>query len=265
VTLSWTRIAGTLGARVEGVDVTALEDDAFGDIQRLFLDHHVLVFPGQRLTPAQQVHFGERWGELLVHPIIPHVEGYPPIVAIENLGKGRTLTEFWHSDVTFEAKPPSISMLYARDIPEAGGDTLFANQHLAYERLSPGLKAMLAGRRAVHSGRGLGAAAGKGEAWQQQGELHPVVRTHPETGRKALFVNVGFTVAFEDMTQAESHPLLRFLYQQATTHDLTMRHAWREGDLLLWDNRSVQHYAIHDHGEASRTLHRITVAGDTPR
>lgn len=156
------------------------------------------------------------------------------------------------------------SLLYALEVPDAGGDTLFANQHAAYERLSPGLKRTLGGLRAAHSGRGLAAATGKAEQWKLQGRLHPVVRTHPETGRTARFVNSGFTMGFEDMTAEESRPLLGYLFQQATTADITMRHPRRQGDLVMWDNRSVQHYAIHDHGDAPRRMHRITVAGDVP-
>jgi taurine dioxygenase len=124
---------------------------------------------------------------------------------------------------------------------------------------------MLGGLRAVHTGAGLGAVLDQADDWRSHGRLHPVLRTHPETGRKALYVNEGFTVAFEDMTPEESRPLLRYLWQQATRPDLTFRHAWRAGDLVLWDNRSVMHYAIHDHGDARRVLHRVTVEGDTPR
>ena len=265
MTICCTPLAGSLGAQVLDVDLLELETADFAEIQRLFLEHHVLVFRDQKLSPEQQIAFGERWGGLLIHPIIPHIEDHPPIIAIENLGKQRTLTEFWHSDVTFDPRPPAISMLYALEVPAAGGDTLFANQHAAYDRLSPGMKQMLGSMRAVHSGRGLGAAAGKAEAWAHQGQVHPAVRTHPETGRKALYVNLGFTIAFENMTAEESRPLLNFLCKQAVTPDLTMRHVWREGDLVMWDNRSVQHYAIHDHGDTPRRMHRITVQGDEPR
>ncbi|MCG8591301.1 MAG: TauD/TfdA family dioxygenase [Proteobacteria bacterium] len=265
MSLDCVRLSGALGAEVRGVDLAAVDEPLFEEIHRAFLEHHVLVFRDQKLTPEQQIEFGERWGELHIHPIVPHLKGYPPILAIVNLGKQRAITEIWHSDVTFAETPPMASLLYAIDVPEAGGDTLFANQHAAYERLSPGMKALLDGLRAVHSGRGLGAATGKAEEWQLQGQLHPVVRTHPETGRKALFVNLAFTVGFEDMTAEESHPLLHYLCRQAVTPDVTMRHAWRKGDLVMWDNRSVQHYAVHDYGDAARTLHRVTVIGDAPR
>jgi taurine dioxygenase len=265
VTIDCVRLAGSLGAEVRGVDLATLDDATFAQIARAFLEHHVLVFRDQKLVPAQQIAFGERWGELYVHPILPSLDGHPPIVPIRNLGKQHTLTEVWHSDVTFDDCPPMASLLYAIEVPPAGGDTLFANQHAVYERLSPGMQHMLAGLRAVHSGRGLGAAAGKAEEWQLHGRLHPVVRSHPETGRKALFVNSGFTIGFEDMTAEESRPLLSWLCRQAVTPDVTLRHSWRKGDLVMWDNRSVQHYAIHDHGDAAREMHRVTVIGDEPR
>jgi taurine dioxygenase len=262
------KLSGALGAEIAGVDLARLDDATFKAIHAALLEHHVLVFRGQELTPDSQIAFGERFGELHIHPIVPHVEGYPPILCIPNLGKKRAITERWHSDVTFEARPPMASALYALEIPPSGGDTMFANQHLAWERLSPGMQRMLEGLEAVHSGVGLASAAGgekDREAWMLQGQRHPVVRTHPETGRKALFVNSAFVVGLADMTREESEPLLAFLYQLATAPDLTMRHSWREGDLVIWDNRSVQHYAIHDYGEAQRTMHRVTVIGDEPR
>ncbi len=260
-------LAGHLGAELRGVDVAQLDesgDRAFEALRRAFLEHHVLVLRDQKLAPEQLIAFGRRWGPLLVHPIVPHIEGYPEVIEIRNLGKRRTITEVWHSDVTFAERPPAISMLHALEMPAAGGDTLFANQHEAYERLSKGMQGLLDGLRAVHTGAGLGSVFGKGDDWRTHGVVHPVVRTHPETGRKALYVNAAFTVAFEDMTPEESRPLLRFLLDGGTLLDLTVRHAWRPGDLVMWDNRSVMHHAIHDHGDATRTLHRITVEGDEP-
>jgi taurine dioxygenase len=259
------RTAGALGAEVHGVDAAELEDAAFEALHRAFLAHHVIVLRDQKLTPEQQVAFGRRFGSLYVHPIVPHLEGHPEVIEIANFGKERTITEVWHSDVSFAERPPMASALYALEVPEAGGDTLFSNQHLAYERLSSGLRTILDRLRAIHSGAGLGAALGKGDDWRKHGTSHPVVRTHPETGRKALYVNPGFTVCFDGMTVEESAPLLRFLHARSARPDLTFRHRWRPGDLLMWDNRSVMHYAIHDHGDATRRLHRITVEGDVPR
>jgi taurine dioxygenase len=262
------RLSGALGAEIMGVELAKLDDETFLAIREAFLEHHVLVFRGQALSPEDQIAFGERFGELHVHPIVPHLEGYPPILCIANLGKQRTVTEIWHSDVTFEAKPPMASALYALEVPAEGGDTIFANQHLAYERLSPGMHKMLAGLHAVHSGGGLASATrGKkqGEAWSIQGQQHPVVRTHPETGRKALYVSRAFVVGLADMTRQESEPILSYLYAHTTSPDLTMRHTWQEGDLVMWDNRSVQHFAVHDYGDARRTMHRVTIIGDEPR
>jgi taurine dioxygenase len=258
-------LSGSLGAEVHGVDLGRLESAEFDAIRTAFLEHHVLAFRDQTLKPAEQVAFGQRWGKLYVHPIIPSLPGHPEIVEIANYGKKRSLTEVWHSDVSFDPTPPMASGLLAVELPAYGGDTLFANQHLAYERLSDGMKAMLGSLRAIHSGAGLGAAAGKSSDWREQGQLHPVVRTHPETGRKALYVSPGFTVAFEDMTIAESQPLLQFLHKCCHSLDVCYRHRWLLGDLVLWDNRSVQHHAVHDHGDATRTLHRITVVGDEPK
>jgi taurine dioxygenase len=257
-------LSGSLGAEIRGVDLANLESADFEAIRAAFLENHVLVFRDQKLTPEQQVAFGQRWGDLYVHPIIPHLRGHPEIVPITNSGKKRSLTEVWHSDVSFDPTPPMASGLLAIELPPFGGDTLFANQHLAFERLSPRMKTMLGSLRAIHSGAGLGAASGKGEAWREQGQLHPVVRTHPETGRPALYVNPGFTIAFEDMTIAESQPLLDWLHEAGHALDVCYRHRWQPGDLVLWDNRSVQHYAVHDHGDATRTMHRITVLGDVP-
>lgn len=258
-------LAGSLGAEIHGLDLADVSAGKLDAIWQAFLKHHVLVFRDQKLEPQQQIEFGQRLGELFVHPIVPHLEGYPEIVPIQNFGKKRSLTEVWHSDVTFDPTPPLASALLAIELPPYGGDTIFANQHAVYDSLSAGMKAMLGGLRAIHTGAGLGAAAGKGESWREQGQLHPVVRTHPETGRPALYVNPAFTVAFEDMTVAESAPLLRYLFSAAHVPDVCYRHRWLPGDLVMWDNRSVQHYAVHDHGDAARTMHRITIKGDAPR
>jgi taurine dioxygenase len=258
-------LSGSLGAEISGIDLAHIDDNDYKAVHAAFLEAHVLVFRDQKLTPDEQIAFGRRWGALFVHPIVPHLEGYPELIPITNQGKKRTITEIWHSDVSFSEKPPRSSGLYAIELPKFGGDTLFANQHLAYDGLSAGMKRMLGGLRAIHTGAGLGAVTGKGEAWKTQGQSHPVVVRHPETDRPALYVNAAFTVALEDMTVAESQPLLRQLYQMSQSPDLAFRHRWEDGDLVLWDNRSVQHYAVHDHGDAKRTLHRFTVEGDVPR
>lgn len=268
-------LTGTLGAEIRGIDLADLAQSEFEAIRAAFLEHHVLVFRDQKLTPEQQIEFGQRFGSLYVHPIVPHLENHPEIVPITNNGKARSITEYWHSDVSFAPEPPCASGLLAIELPPRGGDTLFSDQHIAYERLSEGMKEMLGGLRALHTGQGLAystaQAAGNADAkaasksWKTNAQAHPVVRTHPETGRKALYVNPSFTVAFENMTIAESQPLLRFLYKAGQSPDLCFRHRWLPGDLVLWDNRSAQHYAVHDHGDAPRIMHRITICGDAPR
>lgn len=257
-------LTGNLAAEVLGVDLASLGDSEFARIHAAFLEHHVLAFRDQKLAPEQQIEFGRRFGELFVHPIVPHIEGHPEIIEIANYGKARSITEIWHSDVSFAPEPPMGSALLAIELPERGGDTMFANQHAAYDALSPGLQRLLEGLRAIHTGSGLAAVSGKGDDWREHGQSHPVVRTHPETGRKALYVSPAFTVAFEDMTVAESAPLLEHLHAVGHAPEFVYRHRWLPGDLVMWDNRSVQHYAVHDHGDATRTMHRITVRGDAP-
>jgi taurine dioxygenase len=223
-----------------------------------------VVLPGRPLAPEQQIRYGSRFGELAVHPIVPHLEGHPPIIVLDSTRReNRGRTDFWHSDATFGERPPAITILHALRIPPAGGDTMFANQYLAYEGLSPGLRRMLDPLRAVHTATGLASAVGK-DPGAFAPVSHPVVRTHPETGRRALFVNVAFTSHFEDMTVEESQPLLDHLYRVSVRPEITFRHRWKVGDTLMWDNRSVLHYAIPDYGSAARLMHRVIVKGDRP-
>lgn len=246
------RLTGAIGAEVIGVDLKEVDDAAFSVILDALLEHGVVVFRGQDLEPESHKAFGCRFGDLHTHPAAPGPEGHPEIVLLRNAGKDKTITEVWHSDVTCDQRPPSVSILRAVELPDYGGDTIWANQYLAYERLSDGMKRMLEGMRAVHAAFGLEAT-------------HPVVRTHPVSGRKALFVNAGFTKRFEDMTVAESQPLLRYLVGVATEPDLCYRHQWSPGDVVMWDNRGVMHFAVHDYGDQPRVMHRVTVQGDEPR
>lgn len=246
------RLTGSVGAEIQGVDLNDLDRQGFEQIKAALLEHGVLIFRDQSLTPESHKAFGLRFGPLHTHPAAQGVEGHPEILLLRNFGKERTITEVWHSDVTCEKRPPSVSILCARTLPEYGGDTMWANQYLAYDRLSPGLRRMLDGMQAVHGGFSLEAT-------------HPVVRTHPESGRRALFVNAGFTRHFEGMTVDESRPLLKLLVEHATTPDLCYRHQWRPGDVAVWDNRGVMHFAVHDYGTQERVMHRVTVQGDEPR
>lgn len=260
-----TRIGGVLGARVEGLDLAApLSDKTVADLRTALLEHCVLVFPNQgHLTPDQQIAFGKLWGELHYTPTPDHcLPGYPEILVLETEGAPST-TDKWHSDVTMDECPPMGSILLGRTIP-VGGDTIFANQYLAYEALSEGMKQMLEGLRAVHNGDVFGPAGGIDPATLPS-NLHPVVRTHPETGRKALFVNTIYTARFEDMTVEESLPLLNYLRTHSVQPNFTFRHRWTQGDLLMWDNRCLQHFAVADYGTQRRTMHRIAILGDRPR
>jgi taurine dioxygenase len=256
-------VAPSVGAEIRGVDVNAIGDAAFAAIQDAFREHRLLVIKDQQLSPEQLMAWGERWGQLHVHPLTPHLDGYPPVQAIKNTGKKTTLNEHWHTDMSFEPTPPKITMLHALEIPPVGGDTAFSDQHLAYDSLSPGLKAMLDGVRAVHASEALARIMGK-DPREAPRAVHPVFRTHPDTGRKALYVCRAFTQHFEGMSREESRGLLDFLFDRSVRPDFTHRHKWEEGDLVLWDNRSLLHYAIHDHGDEPRLLHRVTVLGEVP-
>jgi taurine dioxygenase len=254
-------IAGSLGARVTGIDLEQPDESTFDALKALLLEHLVVVLPGPVLDAGALARFASGLGRPSIHPVVPHVVGHPEVIEIRNFGKTKTLNEHWHSDVTFEARPPMYTLLQAHQVPSAGGDTMFANQYLAYEELSEGMRAMLGRLRAVHTGRGLARVMHRDAAPEA---IHPVVRTHPESGRRALFVCRAFTRRFEGMTARESEPLLRFLFEHASRPHLTARHRWSPGDLVIWDNRCVQHYAIHDHGDAERVLLRVTIEGEEP-
>ena len=257
-----TPLSGSVAARATGVDLRQpLDAAAFELLHQAFLRHHVLILPGQQeLTPAQQVAFAARWGTIFVHPYVQSIEGHPEIMQVYD---PHPITVTWHQDTTHSKTPPRMSLLLARKVPAYGGDTCFANQHLAYERLSPGLQRMLDGLRAVHRGTSMARDRGLGES--DVTAVHPVVCRHPETDRKALFVNADYTRHFEDWSEEESRPLLEFLFAQCARPELTYRHHWQVGDLLLWDNRSVQHAVIPDVGKGERILHRVTIEGDAPR
>jgi taurine dioxygenase len=248
-------IAG--GAIVRGVELDQIDDGLFSQLESLFAQHHVLCIRGAKITPEQQLAFGARWGTVYSHPYVPSIEGYPGIMLIYQV---HAITETWHADTTHSARPPKITMLVSQKMPELGGDTAFSNQHLVYDSLSDGLKATLGHLRAVHYGTELAKEAGLNS--QQVTHSHPVVIAHPVTGRKAVFVNANYVRHFDGWTEAESRPLLDYLYAQAARLEFTFRHRWQTGDLLMWDNRSVQHRVVPDHGTTERIAHRITIEGD---
>lgn len=275
-TITLHRTTGVLGAEVVGIDLAAeLDETTIGAIRDALVEHHVLFFRDQELTPEQQMAFGRRFGELDTHPFVEGRSDHPEVLEIvtepddtANFGGG------WHTDVTFLEEPDLGSILYAVEIPEVGGDTLFADQHAAYDALSDTMQELLDGLRAVHSAGpqyGAGGYSTKSKAMStRNAELaattveHPVVRTHPESGRKGLYVNPAFCTGIVGMRRDESAALLGFLYRHATKEAFTCRFRWTPGALAMWDNRSVMHYALHDYAGERRHMRRITVRGDRP-
>jgi taurine dioxygenase len=269
------KIAGACGAEIEGVNLSQeLDGEVVEAIRRAWLDHLVIVFRGQDLTPAQFMRFAERLGEPIEYPMLSGLEGFPRITVVAKLEHERqNFGGVWHSDTAYLEKPPMGTMLLAREVPPHGGDTLFANQYLAYETLSAGMKRLLDGLIAVNDSalsdpyryqEDTGPNSPHRGARKRLIAEHPAVRTHPETGRKALYVNIGHTIRFKDMTVEESAPILKFLFQHQIQAEFTCRFSWQPGSLAFWDNRAAQHYPINDYHGFRRIMHRITLAGDTP-
>jgi taurine dioxygenase len=268
-------VSGALGAEVTGVDLAKeLDSQTLGVLRRAWLDHLVLFFRDQTLTPAQFLTFARRFGEIVEYPFVKGLEAYPEIIPVVKLEHERiNFGGVWHSDTAYLDVPPMASMLLARDVPEAGGDTLFANMYQAYDTLSDGMKRLLAGLRAVNSSAKADASRtredriaerGRTDARQLYEAAHPVVRVHPETRRKALYVNVAHTVRFDGMTEEESSPILRFLFRHQVRPEFCCRFRWRPGSLAFWDNRCAQHNAVNDYAGHRRVMHRITLGGDIP-
>src|SRR5215813_6799438 len=252
-------ISGALGAEVSGVDLGGtLDDTAVAEIRQSLLDHCVIFFRDQRIDAEQQKALGRRFGELFVHPNYAGTQPDPEIILIRREpGDKKVVGEDWHTDTTMMPEPPMGAILYALESPPYGGDTLFANQYLAYKALSDGMKRLLADLRAVHSDRkvagprsnanaGRSTRARDDESWRETVNVHPVVRTHPESGRKCLYVNAAYTVGFEGMTEAESEPLLDFLLEQGHRPEFTCRFRWTTGAVTFWDNRCTKHLAVND-------------------
>jgi taurine dioxygenase len=260
-TLEIRPLSPAVGAVIDNVDLNApLDDGTFAAIEQAFFDHCVLVFRDQHLAPDAQFEFGSRWGEPLVVPYLaPHaVAGQPGILRVTNMGKAETLTENWHFDSAFFEAPPPIAILAAQELPAVGGDTMWANQYLAYESLSATMQRLIDPLRAAFTGSKVDDDGVRRDVTT----FHKVVRTHPVTGRKALGIGrVESVPYFEGMTPAESRPIIEFLYAHAARPDFTYRHRWSDGDVVMWDNRCLLHYAIHDYGDAPRLLHRMTVLG----
>lgn len=269
-------IAGALGAELYGVDLGAdLDDATIAEIRHALLDHGVIFFRDQEFDAVQHKALARRFGTIFIHPNYYGLQVDPEILEIRREpGDTKVVGEDWHADTTMMAEPPMGAILYALEVPPYGGDTLFANQYLAYESLSDGMKRMLGGLRAVHSDRmvagpavnhaGRSTKARADADWRETVNVHPVVRTHPETRRKLLYVNYSYTVGFEGMTEEESRPLLTYLMEHGNRPEFTCRFRWTKGAVAFWDNRCVKHLAVNDAQPFRRVMRRVQIAGDKP-
>jgi taurine dioxygenase len=269
-------VAGALGAEVSGVDLSEPLDDAtVAALRRAWLAHGVIFFRDQELPPAAFLAFARRFGEPIEYPFVKGLPEAPEIIPVLKQADERVnFGGIWHSDTAYLDIPPMASMLIAREVPPAGGDTLFASMYLAYEMLSDGMKRLLEGLRGINSSASADVSktredrmkdSGRADARQEYVATHPLVRTHPETGRKALYVNVAHTVGIEGLTREESAPILDYLYRHQIKPEFTCRFRWRARSIAFWDNRCVQHNAVNDYQGHRRLMHRITLAGDKPR
>ena len=274
------RISGSLGAEVDGVNLAALDDAIFAELYDAWLRHHVVVLRDQDMTPEQYIAFAHRFGDIHHHPYMKGMDDYPDILEIvKEPGDAYTFGSTWHTDQMFNPQPAKATMLFAKETPSAGGDTLYANMHDAYDALSDGMKAMLADvkswcsgdksrsgdrpqRRDRYAGNPAMLAKLRDPGKGQIDAAHPLFRTHPETGRKALYIG-NHVKSLHGFELAEVEGLLRYLRAHSVRPEFTCRVNWKPGTLTIWDNRSVQHHAIPDYTERRR-MHRITIAGDTP-
>jgi taurine dioxygenase len=269
------RIAGALGAEISGVDLARdLDDATIAEIRRVWLDNCVVFFRNQDLPPTRFLALAQRFGEPIEYPFLKGLDGFPEIITVAKLEHEKiNFGGVWHSDTSYLDIPPMATMLIAREVPPVGGDTLFANQYLAYETLSEGMKRLLDGLVALN-------ASAKADVTRTREDRvrdsknpqarkdylaeHPAVRTHPETGRKALYVNVAHTVRFKDMSEEESAPILDFLFRHQIRPEFTCRFHWEPGSIAFWDNRCAQHNPVNDYHGYRRLMHRITLKGDKP-
>ncbi len=271
-------IAGALGAEIEGVNMSEpMGNQVFQEVHDALMEHQVIFLRDQDVTPAEHVAFARQFGTLHVHPYAPSLADQPEVLILKSSKANRSAANAWHSDVTFQEEPPMGSILLARQVPEHGGDTMWANMYLAYESLSDRMKNYLDGMTALNTaGRAnFEKAYDKQVTDDRKEEIrvqrnshapaeHPVVRTHPVTGRKALYVNSIFTQKLVGVSGKESKAILEFLFDHLKRPEFTCRFRWREGSVAFWDNRCTQHYAIADYGDETREMHRVTVNGDRP-
>lgn len=274
---------GACGAEIFGVQISSsISNDAINEIKLAFLDHLVIFFRDQTINPQGLKAFGKHFGSFHIHPFVGSLEDHPEImIVVKNPEDKYNFSGTWHSDVTFDETPPLGSILCAMDVPTYGGNTLFANQYLAYDMLSDTYKSILSGLNAVHSAENVYGEQGEYNSQDYRSKhsgtpiqsdnrahkrtAHPIIRTHPETGRKALYVNEPFTVGIEGMLEEESEPILRYLVQHAIQPDICCSFRWEPGSIAFWDNRCLQHYALNDYPGERRVMWRLTINGDKPR
>lgn len=279
-TIEVSPITGTIGAEIGNVDFSAsLSNQQSDEIHRALLDNLVIVFRNQKLSPQRQVEVAKIFGKPAIYPFLKGMDEAPEVsVLLKSKTDTVNFGGSWHSDTAYKECPDMGTLLYAVEVPDAGGDTLFANMHLAYEALSDGMKAMLDGLSAVYSSeKGYGgnraermkslqglkdAVAGEIQSFESE---HPVVRTHPVTGRKSLYISKSHTLHFKNMTIEESEPLINYLSDFAVRPEFTCRVRWQADTLAIWDNRATNHFAVNDYSGKARRMHRVTVEGDRPR
>lgn len=274
-----TPLSGNCGAEISGIDLSEdLDEQRFSEVRRAFHENLVVFFRDQNLTEDQHKAFGRRFGTLNVHPRYIPLEGHPEIFPIrKDPEHTKIVGASWHQDLTHLEAPPLGSILYALEVPPVGGDTLFSNQYAAYESLSDGMRDLLDGLTAVHDNRIQAPKATEARNSKMTSKLrdnpdeeeepemeHPVVVTHPETGRKSLFINRPRTHRFKGMTEEESRPLLQFLFEHSHRPEFSCRFRWEKGSVAFWDNRCVMHKALNDYPGHRRYMNRVTVNGSRP-
>jgi taurine dioxygenase len=272
-TITVAPLAGCIGAEIGNVDLADLDEATVAEIRQAWLDYLVVFFRDQALDPAAFLAFAKCIGEPVEYPFVKGIDDFPEIITVSKLpNETVNFGGIWHSDTTYLERPPMATMLVAREVPPHGGDTMWANMYAAYEALSPGMQRLLADLRAVNTSALADVSKTREDRIRDTGSddnreyvaEHPVVRTHPETGRKALYLNVAHTARFADMTEDESRPLLRFLFEHSVRPEFTCRFRWAVGSVAMWDNRCAMHNPINDYHGFTRTMHRITLAGDVP-
>ena len=266
-------LSGNIGAEIDGVNLKKITKEQFKEIKIVFGKYGVIFFRNQNLSPEEEIIFAELWGEININRFFTNLEGYPKIALVsKEPDQKKNIGGAWHTDHTYDLEPAMGSILFAHQVPKKGGDTLFSSMYAAYETLSDGLKDTLKNMYGRHSSRhvfGTSRAERNDDTVGRiinsdkaiQDAIHPVVITHPQTGKKALFVNPTFTLGFDGWSDEESKPLLNYLYSHATKPEFTCRFKWEEGSIAFWDNRSTWHLAVNDYHGQRRLMHRITING----